>query len=142
MSHIVKIQAKMTDVRAVERACVQLRLTPPRQGKHKVYTQDVEGLAINLPEWKYPIVVIPGTGELKYDNYNGSWGRKDHLDQFCQRYGVEAAKCLAEDRGLTYTETRVEADGSMVFEVNLEEDQQHVTVGGGLTPADSPSGGL
>jgi hypothetical protein len=62
--------------------------------------------------------VNKGTGTVKYDNYNGSWGRTAHLDKFMQTYGIEAAKQKLQAYGGYMTETK-EADGTMQLVMEL-----------------------
>ncbi|MEI8376434.1 MAG: hypothetical protein WCJ35_26760 [Planctomycetota bacterium] len=69
MSHIVQIQSQIKDVAAVHAACQRLSLPAPVQGKTKLYGGEVEGLAVKLPDWTYPVICDLASGQVKYDNF-------------------------------------------------------------------------
>ena len=48
-----------------------LKLPAPVQGKTKRFGSEVEGLAVKLPDWVYPIVCDTTTGEIHRDDFNG-----------------------------------------------------------------------
>ena len=119
MSHIVTITTEVRDRAAVRRACKRLQLAPPVAGKHRLYGGQVDGLAVQLPDWRYPVVCQLNTGKLHYDNYQGHWGERKCLDAFLQAYTVEKAKLEARRRGHGVAEQPL-ADGSikLVVQVN------------------------
>lgn len=119
MSHIVTIATEILDATAVRAACHRLTLPEPVHGKHRLFSGEVLGLAVELPDWKYPVVCNLPTGQAHYDNYNGRWGKQAHLDRFQQAYSVE--KCLIEARkkGHTATEQAL-PDGSIKLVVGIE----------------------
>ena len=47
---------------------------------------EVVGHGFQLDGWSYPLVVNTETGELSYDNYNGCWGKQEHLDKLMHGY--------------------------------------------------------
>lgn len=118
MSHIVEIKTEVRDAAAVTAACQRLRLPHPVQGTHRLFSGEVAGLGVQLPDWKYLAVCQLDTGEIKYDNYRGSWGEQQHLDRFLQAYAVEKAKIEARRRGNTCTEQPL-ADGSIKLTINV-----------------------
>ena len=71
MSHIVQIQTQVQDAAAVRAACKRLGLAEPVQGKTKLFSGEVEGLAVQLPDWVYPVVADLVTGQVRYDNFGG-----------------------------------------------------------------------
>jgi len=71
MSHIVTIQTKVHDPLAVAAACRRLNLTEPVQGTAKLYSGEADGLVVQFPGWKYPAVIDPLTGTVRYDNFSG-----------------------------------------------------------------------
>ena len=71
MSHIVTIKTEVRDANAVKAACQRLSLPAPVQGKHDLFNDEVEGLAVRLPNWDYPAVCDTTTGQVKFDNYGG-----------------------------------------------------------------------
>ena len=76
------------------------------------------GLAVQLPDWQYPVVAELPTGTLKYDNFDGRWGEQKHLDAFLQAYAVERAKIEARRKGHSVTEQPL-ADGSIKLTINV-----------------------
>ena len=118
MSHIVKIQTQVKDAAAVRSACERLNLSAPVQGKVELFNGEVEGLAVQLPDWSYPVVADLATGELKFDNFGGVWGAKEHLDKFLQVYACEKAKIEARKRGHQCTEQTL-ADGSIKLTITV-----------------------
>jgi hypothetical protein len=112
MSHIVTIQTKVHDPHAVAAACRRLNLSPPVQGTAKLYSGEAEGLVVHLPGWKYPAVVDPLTGTVRYDNFQGYWGDQAQLDRFLQAYAVERATLEARKHGHAVSE-QVLQDGSI-----------------------------
>ncbi len=119
MSHIVTGKAKLTKRTAIDAACKRLGIAAPVDGSHKVYQTNVKGLGVKLPGWNYPVVIHPETGEMKFDNYHGSWGKQEELDKFQQAYEVERQKAAARATGYTVSET-VQADGTVQLEVLVE----------------------
>ena len=118
MSHIVEIQTEVRDASAVRAAGQRLHLPPPVQGKHELFTGEAIGLAVQLPDWKYPAVCELDSGQVRYDNYGERWGEQRHLDAFLQAYAVERAKIEARRKGHTCTEQQL-ADGSVKLTVNV-----------------------
>ena len=118
MSHIVTIKTEVRDAVAVRAACHRLSLAEPVHGKTKLFSGEVEGLAVKLPEWSYPVVCELATGQLHYDNFNGRWGDQKYLDRFLQAYAVEKAKLEARRRGHSVTEQSL-SDGSIKLTVQV-----------------------
>lgn len=118
MSHVVTIRTEIRDAGAVQSACQRLRLPAPVQGTHRLFTSQVTGLAVQLPEWRYPAVCDLATGQVQYDNFRGHWGEKRHLDAFLQSYAVEKAKIEARRQGHVCTEQPL-ADGSIKLTISV-----------------------
>ncbi len=118
MSHIVTIRTEVRDAVAVQAACHRLSLAEPIQGKTKLFAGKVEGLAVKLPEWSYPVVCELATGHVRFDNFNGRWGDQKHLDRFLQAYAVEKAKLEARSKGHSVTEQPL-SDGSIKLTVQV-----------------------
>ena len=118
MSHIVTIEVEVRDLDAIKSACRRLDLKEPICGKATVFGTELEGILVELPDWIYPVVCLLETGELKYDNYNGTWGEEKHLHRFVQMYGVEKATLEARRKGYSVTEQPL-SDGSIKLTVNL-----------------------
>ena len=116
MSHIVEIKTQVKDVAAVQAACRRLKLPEPQQRTVMLFSTEITGLAVQLPEWQYPVVCNTATGELRYDNYGGAWGQPCHLDQFLQAYAVEKAKLEARRQGHSVSEQQL-ADGSIRVQI-------------------------
>ncbi len=118
MSHIVTIKTEVRDKAAMQAACQRLQLQQPEEGTFKLFSGEATGIAVRLPEWKYPVVCNTTSGELRYDNYGGSWGNLARLDAFLQAYAVERAKIEARRQGHTCTEQPL-ADGSIKLTINV-----------------------
>ena len=112
MSHIVTIIAQIRDPVAVAAACRRLQLPPPIDGRHQLFAAQADGLAVQLRDWRYPVVAHLATGELRYDNFQGRWGDAQRLDELLQAYAVEKATLEARRRGQAVTEQQL-ADGSV-----------------------------
>jgi hypothetical protein len=112
MSHIVTIKTEVRDAVAVAAACCRLGLAKPVHGTTCLYSGPIIGLAIQLRDWRYPVVADVATGALLYDNFGGHWGNQDQLDRFLQAYAVEKAKLEARKRGHSVNEQAL-ADGSI-----------------------------
>jgi len=118
LSHIVEIRTEVRDAGGVRAACDRLRLEPPVEGKAKLFSREVEGLAVRLRDWRYPVVFQTATGEAQYDNYSGRWGDQSRLDQFLQAYAVEQTKIEARRKGHSVSEQSL-ADGSIKLTVQV-----------------------
>ena len=118
MSHTVKIATEVSDAHAVCLACQRLSLPTPVEGKARLFAEDAVGLAVQLPEWQYPVVFDTNTGQVRYDNYGGRWGDKARLDRFLQAYAVEKAKIEARRKGYSVIEQEL-ANGSIKLTVQV-----------------------
>ena len=123
MCHIVEIKTEMRDEATVQSACSRLHLPRATRGTFELYSSTETGLGIELPRWKYPVVVTSNddgqlSGQLKFDNYGGRWGTQEHLDRFMQVYAVEKAKIEARKKGHSVTEQRLD-NGSIKLTVNV-----------------------
>ena len=118
MSHIVQIQTEIRSEPAVQAACKRLQLPPAKQGTFELYGSKETGLGIELPQWRYVVVANTETGQLRFDNYEQRWGEQKHLDEFLQRYAVEAATIAARKQGHSIVESRLD-DGSVKLLVQI-----------------------
>lgn len=118
MSHIVTVKTEVRDAVAVTAACNRLRLSQPVPGRFHLFSGEVEGLGVQLSGWRYPVVCQLATGRLRYDNYNGHWGKQERLGQFLQAYAVEKAKLEARRRGNLVTEQQL-VDGSIKLTIQV-----------------------
>jgi hypothetical protein len=121
LSHIVTIRTEVRDPEAVRAACKRLGLEEPVQGTASLFEGEATGLLVKLQGWAYPAVVDIATGQVRFDNFEGSWGDPKHLDAFIQGYAVEKAKIEARKRGHSVYEQAL-PDGSIKLTI---------TVGGG-----------
>ena len=118
MSHIVTIKTEIRDAAAIQAACLRLGLPLPIQGKTKLFSDEAEGWAVQLPGWQYPVVCDTTAGTVHYDNFAGRWGEQKHLDKFLQMYAVEKAKIEAHKKGHTVAEQQL-PDGSIKLSVQI-----------------------
>jgi len=114
----VKIQTEVRDAVAVRAACQRRHLPLPVDGTHQLFGGEATGLAVQLPEWRYPVVCELTSGQVLYDNFEGRWGDQQHLDGLLQSYAVEKARIEARKQGHTVTEQQL-ADGSVKLTINV-----------------------
>ncbi|MFN9938220.1 MAG: hypothetical protein ACK56I_01990 [bacterium] len=88
------------------------------QGTTRLFSQDVTGLQVRLRDWTYPLVIQTETGKLKYDNYNGHWGKPERLDEFLQAYAVEKTRLEALMQGYSCVEQQL-SDGRVKLTIQL-----------------------
>lgn len=146
MSHTVQVKTCCKNAEALRAACKVLKLDEPVYGSHKLFSDTVEGYAVNVDKsWKYPVVFNTETGEVKFDNYNGSWGKDEFLDRLNQRAAAEEMRLVAQKSGHIFNEQFLE-DGTL--ELTIEETAPELVLatndgegahGGGLQGA---SGGF
>jgi hypothetical protein len=118
MSHVVEITTQVRDAAAVRAGCSRLGLDEPVEGETRLFSQTVSGLAVRLREWRYPVVFNTQTGETKFDNYQGRWGKQERLDEFLQVYAVEKTKIEARRKGYSVVEQLLD-DGSIKLSMNV-----------------------
>ena len=118
MSHIVSIQTEVRDPAAIRSACDRLGLPEPVFGEAKLFSSSATGWAVQLPDWRYPIVCDVATAKIAFDNFRGRWGDQRQLDRFLQGYAIEMAKIEARKKGHTVTEQPLE-DGSVKLTINV-----------------------
>jgi len=119
LSHIVQIHTQVRDPAAIVAACQRLGLPQPVHKTVKLFSATVTGLAVQLPNWRYPVVCDVASGQIKYDNYGGAWGDQAKLDEFLQRYAAEKAKLEARKRGYSVIEQAL-ADGSIKLAIQVQ----------------------
>jgi len=118
MSHIVTIKTEIRDPAALLAACWRLGLPAPVRGRAMLFSGEAEGLVVQLPGWRYPIVVDTAAGKVHYDNYGGAWGAQRELDRLLQAYAVEKARIEARKAGHTVAEQAL-PDGSIKLVIRM-----------------------
>ncbi|MFO1045867.1 MAG: DUF1257 domain-containing protein [Planctomycetaceae bacterium] len=116
MSHIVQIQTEIRDVASIQAACDRLSLPRPIFGETKLFSSTVTGWAVQLPEWRFPIVCDVATAQIAFDNFSGRWGNETQLHKFVQAYAVERAKREARRQGHSVQEQLL-TDGSIRLQI-------------------------
>jgi hypothetical protein len=116
MSHLVQIATKVHDPVAVAAACQRLGLAAPVEGKARLYSGEASGLLVQLPGWRYPVVIDTASGTLSYDHFQGHWGEETHLHRFLQKYAVEKCRLEALKKGYTVTEQALQ-NGSIRVQI-------------------------
>jgi len=119
LSHLVTIKTEVRDVSALQAACRRLHLAAAVQGKTSLFSGEVTGWAVPLPDWQYPLVCEITSGQLYYDNFGGRWGDPKELDRFLQAYAVEKAKLEAQRKGHRVQECPL-TDGSIKLTIQLQ----------------------
>lgn len=120
MSHIATVKVKIKDIDAVRAACQELGLQL-EEGKisKKVYDGTIKGnLAIQLPGWRYPMVIDTEKGEAAFDNYEGMWGDMKEFEKFQQHYSKHVVLGQFEGGEYTINEETTE-DGTI--EITMEQ---------------------
>jgi len=118
MSHIVVIKTQVRDPAALAAACTRLGLAAPTQGTAELFSGNASGLLVNLPGWRFPVVVDIQAGHVHYDNFNGAWGSQTELDRLLQAYAIEKARIEARKAGHAVTEQPL-PDGSVKLTIHL-----------------------
>jgi hypothetical protein len=118
LSHIVQIQTQLRDEEAIAAACRRLNLASPVRGTFELFSNQVSGVAVKLPDWCYPVVCDLTSGQVQYDNFAGHWGDIKELNRFLQAYAVEKARLEARKRGHSVTEQAL-TDGSIKLSIQL-----------------------
>jgi hypothetical protein len=116
MSHIVTIQTRLHDPVAIAAACQRLDLPAPVQGTTQLFSGAATGLLVQLPGWRYPVVIDTQAGSVQFDNYRGKWGTQEQLDRLMQLYAVERAKLEARKKGYQISEQQL-SDGSIKLQI-------------------------
>jgi hypothetical protein len=119
VSHIVTIKTEVRDAAAIRAACRRLGLAEPVQGTTMLFSGEATGLAVQLPDWRYPIVCDTATGRVRYDDYGGRWGDRRHLDAFLQAYAIERCRIEARWKGHAVSEQKL-ADGSVKLTIQVQ----------------------
>lgn len=73
LSHIVNIQTEIRDVEALGAATRRMQLPPPRYGGVQLFSSRATGYAVQLRDWRFPIVCDLTTGKVAFDNFDGRW---------------------------------------------------------------------
>ena len=118
MSHVTTTKTQIKSKETLATVCKKLGLSEPQYGTAKLYDgQTRTGEIVQLPGWRYPVVINTATGELHGDNYNGRWGDKTQLDKLVMHYGAEVVRREANRNGDLITEQQL-ADGSICIEID------------------------
>lgn len=118
MSHTATIKTSLTDESSIRAACREMGLPEPTRETVRMFDgASAEGICVRLPGWDYP-VVIDRQGQAKYDNYNGAWGKQEHLNRFTQLYAVHRATATAQRQG--YQVARIQqANGGIRLNIRV-----------------------
>lgn len=116
ISHVVTIRTRVRDPVNVMAACARLQLPAPVHRTVRLYSAEATGLTVELSGWRYPVVCQSESGDVKYDNYGGSWGDPSQLVRFLRAYAVEKVKLEARKQGQTTVEQPL-ADGSIRVQI-------------------------
>jgi hypothetical protein len=118
MSHVVSIKTTVRDAVALAAACRRLGLSQPVIGTAMLFAGAATGHIVQLPGWKYPIVIDIASGDLKYDTFNGAWGDEKELGRLLQRYAAEKAIIESRRSGHSVVETQL-SDGSIKLTIQV-----------------------
>ncbi|MBI1348700.1 DUF1257 domain-containing protein [bacterium] len=116
MSHLVTIQTQVRDVMALTQACAQRQLPMPEFRTVRLFQTEATGYAVELPDWRYPVVCDVTTGRLHYDHFQGRWGDIAHLHGLLQQYAVQKTRLEALRSGRQVLEHSL-PDGSIRLQI-------------------------
>lgn len=119
MSVLLKVKHAVRSIPALRVACQRLGLKLLPHGTHKVWNRPHVGYGLNLPGWKYTVVVDDISGTIIYDNHNGSWGRTDELDSLLQAYTVAAIEEDAEKTGQKVVQSIDVETGEVILDLEI-----------------------
>jgi len=121
MSHVQTMEfAVDMESDAAKTAIAQVGATDLGQGEFKLYSNTkVTGHAVSLPGWNYPVVFTPDN-KIKYDNYNGSWGKQELLDNLCAEIAIQEAIARATPIGAIAGTPVTNADGSRYIDFIMQ----------------------
>jgi hypothetical protein len=54
----------------------RIKIPEPSQGIFRLFSGEVTGLGVNLPDWRYPAVFHTEMGQAHYDIFGGRWGEE------------------------------------------------------------------
>lgn len=116
MSHTVELDTEFKSPKAIAAVCKSLGLPMREITSHKparLYSGSgyTEGVAIDLPRWRYPVVITP-QGKMFYDNYGGQWGSESELHKFMSTYEIAVIRDQAKLNGYMRNETTL-PDGTV-----------------------------
>lgn len=118
MSHIVEIKTEVRDAAAIGAACRRLQIGQPTNGTATLFSGEATGAIVQLPGWKYPVVFDINSGEARFDDFEGRWGKREELGKFLQMYAVEKCRLESHRKGHAVTEQTL-SDGSIKLTVNV-----------------------
>jgi hypothetical protein len=98
MSHTVRVQIEFRNHEALLTAIQRLNWHVLGEGSYELFSSTEAGLGIQIPGWRYP-VVIKGDGTIAFDDYNGRWGNRADIEKLRAEYALEAARLAAEAQG-------------------------------------------
>lgn len=96
MSHTVTTKIEFRDKGPLGDAIVKMGGKVLGQGSHKLFAGFEGGFGFELPGWRFPLV-LTDKNELKFDDYNGAWGKQADLETLKGYYAVEMAAKVAAD---------------------------------------------
>ena len=122
MSHVVKVSTSFKDLDILRKVCKEKKLVheiaePGKTISRKLFDTTVKGVAaVDLPGWQYPVVVAED-GTARLDNYGGSWGKQEVLDDFTQHYARKVTVEQFESQGYRVVDEQVLEDGSLQLQL-------------------------
>ena len=124
MSHTVKAETLVKDTALLRQVCMVQGLPEPEDGEHRLFDgKVVNGTAVKLPGWQYPVVFDAESGEAFYDNYRGSWGKQEELDKLLVGYAHDYVAQEFSRQGGSNVNEYVDADGWLVMEAEINAGQ-------------------
>jgi hypothetical protein len=137
MSHFTTIKTELRNLAAVEAALRRLGVEYERGGAIEDYYKSSlpVDLTVRLPGQRavgFARNTASGVIELVGDWYGGSTSQEEFVTSLTHHYAREQVLESLEQQGvdLSRVKEREEPDGSVVFELPLEDDQMEAMIGG------------
>jgi hypothetical protein len=119
MSHVVelKMEIKITNRDVLDSACRRIGIEPSVHKRVSLFNETLEGTAVQLDGWRYPIVIDTDSGVIKADNYHGRWGRIEELKKLENAYQIETVfKTARDSHRFASIEERELEDGALLIQ--------------------------
>ncbi len=107
MSHTTTIELEIKSLTALATACRETATPYEQNTSVRLYDGTVieDCFSFTPQGWHYPVAAKDG--KLRYDNYEGKWGKDEELNRVRQRYAVNVQKEAARSRGYRVREERL-----------------------------------
>ena len=123
MSHLIKMKTNgkvlttATGIECLREAVEECKGEWIGKGNRMIFNRLVSGYHFKPKSFKYTVCVSDKgrtNGEIFFDNYGGSWGKKKDLDQIYQVYKGKVAVKAAEELGFNVEKVETKDDNYVI----------------------------